>query len=69
MSEQHDHDKLKQEEADEQRQFEENELFKSIETYIDGLNNAIKLHSLLYGMSKAETAEYVRDTLANLIEG
>lgn len=30
MSEQHDHDKLKQEEADEQRQFEENMLFKSI---------------------------------------
>lgn len=63
----HDHDKLKQEEADEQRQHEENVLFKSIEPYIDGLNNAIKFHAHCYGMSKAETAEYVRDTLANLI--
>jgi len=69
MSEQHDIKKLKQEEVDEQRQHEENELFKSIEPYIDGLNNAIKFHSHYYGMSKAETAEYVRDTLANLIEG
>ena len=68
--EQHDHDKLKQEEADEQRQHEENVLFKSIEPYIDGLNNAIKLHAAHYcGVSKAETAEYVRETVLNLIEG
>lgn len=65
----HDYDKLKQEKADDQRQHEENELFKSIEPYIDGLNNAIKLHYLLCDMSKEECAEYVRDTLANLIEG
>lgn len=65
----HDLDKLKQEEADELRQHEENELFKSIEPYIDGLNNAIKFHAHCYGMSKDETAEYVRETVLNLIEG
>lgn len=65
----HDYDKLKQEEADEQRQFEENMLFKSIEPYIDGIKSAMRVHSAYYGMSKEECAEYVRDTLANLIEG
>jgi hypothetical protein len=69
MSEQHDHDKLKQEEADEQLQHEENELFKSIEPYIDGLNNAIKFHAHCYGMSREECAKYVRETVLNLIEG
>jgi hypothetical protein len=67
--EQHDCDKLKQEETDEQLQHEKNELFKSIEPYIDGLNNAIRFHAHCYGMSKAETAEYVRATLTNLIQG
>lgn len=64
-----DYDKLKQEEADEQRQHEENELFKSIEPYIDGLNNAIKFHARYYGVSESDCAEYVRETLQNLIQG
>ena len=67
--EQHDLDKLKQEEADEQRQYEEDILFKSIEPYIKALNSAIKFHARCYGMSKEETAEYVRETVLNLIEG
>lgn len=65
----HDYDKLKQEESYEQRIIEENILFYSIEPYIDGLNNAIKFHANYYGMSKEECAEYVRDTVINLIEG
>lgn len=69
MTEQHDLDKLKQEEADERLQHEENLLFKAIEPYIDSINHIIKFHSQCCSMSKAETAEYVRDTLVNLIEG
>ena len=70
MIEPHDHDKLKQEEADEQRQHEENELFKVIEPYIKGINNSIKVFAHFnHRMSKEECAEYVRDTLANLIQG
>lgn len=69
MNEQHDLDKLKQEDADERRQHEENELFKSIEPYIKALNSAIKFHARCYGMSKDETAEYVRETVLNLIQG
>jgi len=67
--ESHDHDKLKQEEADEQRQHEEKLLFKAIEPYIDSINHIIKFHAQFCNMSNDETAEYVRDTLANLIEG
>lgn len=66
--ESHDYDKLKQEEADEQRQQLDDLLFKSIEPYIDGLNNAIKFHARYYSVSEADTAEYVRETLQNLIQ-
>lgn len=65
----HDYDKLKQEEADEQRQRNENELFKHLEPYIDSINNNIRRHHSSFGMSKEECAEYVRETLQNLIQG
>lgn len=67
--EQHDYDKLKQEEVDERRQHEENLLFKAIEPYIDSINHIIKFHSQCCSMSKDETAEYVRETVLNLIGG
>lgn len=67
MIEQHDYDKLKQEEADEIRQKEENRLFKAIEPYIDGLNNAIKQHCDKSLMTEEECAEYVRETIFEMV--
>jgi len=47
---------------------EQNELYKDIELYIDGLNSAMRFFAMDSGMDKQAILEYVKETLDNLLE-
>lgn len=47
---------------------EQNELYKEIETYIDGINTAMKFFAMDSVMDKQAILEYVKETIDNLLE-
>ena len=47
---------------------EQNELYKEIETYIDGLNSAMRFFAMDSVIDKQAILEYVKETLDNLLE-
>jgi len=47
---------------------EQNELYKDIEPYIDGLNSAMRFFAMDSVMDKQAILEYVKETLDNLLE-
>lgn len=57
-----------QEKAEKLLEYEQNELFKEIETYIDGINSAMKYFAIDSVMDKQDILEYVRDTVDSLLE-
>lgn len=57
-----------QDKAEQILEHEQNELYKDIEPYIDGLNSAMSFFARDSVMDKKAILEYVKETLDNLLE-
>ena len=57
-----------QDKAEQILEHEQNELYKDIEPYIDGLNSAMRFFAHGSVMDKQAILEYVKETLNNLLE-
>ena len=57
-----------QEKAEKLLEHEQNELYKEIEPYIDGLNSAMRFFAHGSVMDKQAILKYVKETLDNLLE-
>jgi len=57
-----------QDKAEKILEHEQNELYKDIEPYIDGLNSAMRFFAINSVMDKQAILEYVKETLDELLE-